>query len=80
MNERKITVQEEAPGANKLKLVEPESKVDLQDVFILCGFCGLVGGTAAFSWRAAIILAGVLFFMAAYLIERAKRSHGSRKP
>lgn len=74
MTERKVTVQEEAPGANKLKLVEPDDHVDLQDIFIVCGFLLLVGGLALFNWKAGMMLAGVLLFAGAYLIERSKRA------
>ena len=79
MSERKITIQEEAPGSGpKPKAVE--SNVDFQDACLILGFIGLIGGTCAISWRVGTILAGVFFLAAAYLIERAKRINGSHKP
>lgn len=79
MNERKITIQEEAPGASKVKTIKPETRVDLQDIFVVLGFATLVGGTSFINWKIGLMLAGVLFFAAAYLIERQKRVGASKK-
>ena len=47
--------------------------LDLQDVLIVAGFLGLESGVAAIYWPAALILAGLIFFSFALLIERSQR-------
>lgn len=79
MKDRKITIQEEAPGATKVKPIKEDSRVDLQDVFVVLGFVTLVGGTSAINWKIGLMLAGVLLLSAAYLIERQKRSISPKK-
>lgn len=79
MTDRKITIQEEAPGTAKVKPIRQDSRVDLQDVFLVLGFSALVGGTVAVNWKAGLMLAGILFLVAAYLIERQKRTASPKK-
>ena len=74
MTDRKVTIQEEAPGANKVRPIKPENSIDLQDIFIVIGFAALVTGTCFINWKVGMMLAGVLLLTAAYLIERQKRT------
>lgn len=56
-------------------LMEAEPRrVDLQDALLIFGFLSVVGGVAAIHWPSALILAGVMFFVSALLIERTKRA------
>jgi hypothetical protein len=56
----------------KLQKAEPRL-LDLQDVLLALGFLALTRGVAAIYWPAALILAGLIFFTFALLIERAKK-------
>jgi len=49
-----------------------EPKFDLQDFFVALGSFSLVAGTALIYVPAAVILAGVLCFVFAIMIERAR--------
>ena len=53
---------------------KPSSRIDLQDILLVLGFLCLESGVGAIYIPAALILAGVLFFVFASLIERAKRA------
>ncbi len=61
-----------------------KSEFDAQDALLIAGFVSLETGVAFVYWPAAFILAGLLCFGFAYLIERArprevsKEKHGTR--
>lgn len=55
--------------------------LDLQDFMLMAGFVSFVAGVAFIYWPAGLIVAGILFFAAVYLIERAKRkANGNSQP
>jgi hypothetical protein len=54
-------------------------KFDLQDALLLCGFVSFEAGVAAISWPWALILAGMICFGFALLIERAKVAEAGKK-
>ena len=54
-------------------------RFDLQDCLIVGGFICLVTGVGVIYWPAALILAGLLFFAAVWLIELAKRPGPQKK-
>lgn len=57
---------------SKPKSAPPARRFDLQDGLVASGFVALVVGVAAIYWPAALILAGLLFFGFAALIEFAR--------
>lgn len=52
------------------ELQTPAKRFDLQDGLVIGGFVALEAGIAAIYWPAALIVAGLLAFGFAYLIER----------
>lgn len=49
-----------------------EPAIDVQDVMIVVGFLSLVCGVATIYWPAALIVAGLLFFAFAWLIQLSR--------
>jgi hypothetical protein len=73
MRERIIEIREEARPAVSTDLhTSPNSRWDMQDALLVAGFLTLEAGVAFIDWRAALILAGLLFFGFAFLIETAR--------
>lgn len=57
----------------------PESRFDVQDGLIAAGFVAIEVGIGLWSIAAALIVAGLLFFAAAYLIEKSKVTGEKKK-
>ena len=77
---RPMRIDEAGAGPQRLAPA-PETRAggDWQDALLVAGFVCLETGVAFIYWPAALILAGLLFFLFAFLIERAKRikPHGN---
>ena len=51
-------------------------KIDVQDVLLLAGFCGVETGIGFIYWPAALIIGGLICFGFAYLIHCCKQKGG----
>lgn len=60
-------------------LCKPEPRIDLQDVLIALGFIALEAGVAMIYVPVALILAGLVLFAFALLIETDKRREAAKE-
>ena len=72
VKQRNIQIVED-PQTQTSQAAEPR-KLDLQDTLLIAGFACLEIGIARISVSAALVVAGVLFFGFAYLIEVSKKN------